>query len=102
MQGLTGVPIIMAVITERPGTVAPIIQMTAIVITAMIGRGTIADIITAITMTITIATMMTASITTIIMTAEAGAGIDPAKGQVSGARPGPAGDLRRQAHQAHF
>jgi hypothetical protein len=93
----------MAVMTERPGTVAPIIQMTAIVITAMIGRGTIADIITAITMIITIATMMTASITTtIIMTAEAGAGIDPAKGQVSRARPGPAGDLRRQAHQAHF
>ncbi len=102
MRGLTGVPIIMAVMTERPGTVAPIIQMTAIVITAMIGRGTIADIITAITMIITIATMMTASITTIIMTAEAGAGIDPAKGQVSRARPGPAGDLRRQAHQAHF
>ena len=92
----------MAVMTERPGTVAPIIQMAAIVITAMIGRGTIADIITAITMIITIATMMTASITTIIMTAEAGAGIDPAKGQVSRARPGPAGDLRRQAHQAHF
>ena len=81
--------------------VSPIIQMAAIVITAMIGRGTITDIITAIIMTITIAIMMTANITT-IMTTEAGAGIDPAKGEVSGARPGPAGDLRRQAHQAHF
>jgi mannitol-1-phosphate/altronate dehydrogenase len=93
----------MAVITERLGTVAPIIQMTAMVKTAMIGRGTIVDIITAIAMTITIATMMTAHITTTtIMTTEAGAGIDPTKGQVSGVRPGPAGDLRRQAHQAHF